>query len=99
MRIVYLLLQHQKLPSINYDGFDPGTGHSTRALQGLMDRLKKQFITDAKDDDGAKSVATPAATPKKRGRAPAKKSAGDAKKATDDDGGEGKSGTEVQFLP
>jgi hypothetical protein len=76
---------HQKTP-IKYDGFDPGTGHSTQALKGLMDRLKKQYITDAKPGDaiGAAASVTPAAngdaaatappTPKKRAR-PAKKAA------------------------
>lgn len=48
---------HQKV-SINYDGFDPGTGHSTRAIQGLMERLKKQFITNAKAGNGAATATT-----------------------------------------
>ena len=69
LRVVYLLLMHQKLDKINYEDFNPGTGHSTRAIQGLMERLKKQYITDAKNGDAAATIAS---TPKKRGR-PSKK--------------------------
>ncbi len=47
---------HQGHP-INYDGFDPGTGHSVRAVKGLMDRLKKQYITDAKHGDSVATIA------------------------------------------
>ena len=60
---------HQGLSPIKLDGFDPGTGHSTRAIQGLLDRLKKQYITDAKEGDAQASIATKASAPKKRGRA------------------------------
>jgi hypothetical protein len=70
---VYLLFMHQKTP-INYKGFDAGTGHSEKAVSSLMDRLKKQFSTDAKPGDAAALVATGAdklkATPKKRAAAP-----------------------------
>ncbi len=59
---------HQNVSPINYDGFDPGTGHSKRAMQGIMERLKKQYITDAKPGDAAATVASGA---KKRAR-PAK---------------------------
>jgi hypothetical protein len=57
---------HQGHP-VNYDGFDPGTGHSVRAVKGLMDRLKKQYITGAKPGDGAATIAT------SKGNAPATK--------------------------
>jgi hypothetical protein len=43
LRFVFLLLMHQKLPSINYDGFDIGTGHSKVAMGGLVTRMRKQF--------------------------------------------------------
>ena len=59
-----------------------------------MDRLKKQYITDAKDGDGVKTIAT-SATPKKRGRQPAKKAGADAKTAVDEAEAEAKSSTEV----
>lgn len=62
LRFVFLLLMHQ--PSITYDGFDCGTGHSKEAMGGLITRMKKQFITDAKPGD----IGAAAATGKKRGR-------------------------------
>lgn len=59
---------HQK--PISYDNFDPGTGHSIRAIQGIIERIGKKVATDPTPN---KSV-TPTAkqTPKKRGRPAAK---------------------------
>lgn len=67
---------HQRTPII-YKGFDAGTGHSEKAVSSLMDRLKKQFVTDAKPGDAAALVEKSKATPKKRGTA--------AKTAVDDE--------------
>jgi hypothetical protein len=67
LRLVYLLLIHQK--PINYDNFDPGTGHSIRAIQGIIERIGQKVATDPTPNKSVTPAAKP--TPKKRGR-PAK---------------------------
>jgi hypothetical protein len=54
------LLYHQG--PINWDGFEIKTGHSHRATQGILDRLKKQYITDVDKNNAEASVPR---TPKK----------------------------------
>lgn len=72
---MYLLMMHQlEGKPIKWEGFDAGTGHTKKALQNMVGLYKKQWITEAKPEDGANSVATAGAkdapaTPKKRGRA------------------------------
>jgi hypothetical protein len=73
------MMHQQKGNSIDYEGFDAGTGQNKKALQNMVDKMKKKYITDAKAGDAAASVTAasedkpkakaadkPKAAPKKR---------------------------------
>jgi hypothetical protein len=60
---MFLLLMHQR--PLNYDEFESGYGHSTRAIQKLVERLQKKYVKDWPSDAAAGTVK---AAGEKRGR-------------------------------
>lgn len=77
LSLVVRLLYHQG--PIKLDGFDARTGHSQAAVGGILDRLKKKYVTDAAGEAPA-TAATKDDDPKPKAEKKGKKSTKKAKK-------------------